>query len=253
LLKIVLPLAIPKSGKSEYEEKLSEESLKEFEELKKKAVSSYSLKKQSLADEYAPQKPPKEAEGQAYKDAGKFIVNHCDILIALWDHNQPKSRTSWIVNYAREKKCPMYIIYTSKLSEFHLSETETKKGKTGRVQNLLNYLRKCSLFKQLLPLQYHPDLSEGVKTFNSHITNSKISDSAIDKELNNLLSPELKAALPDQIQKDIKEKLIPYRLISAEIARNNQEAHQNVGIRVFISAFIAVCLVSIGIIFFHSH
>ncbi len=214
-LKLILPLTI--SEYNDYEKDL-------FKELKKKSVSSYSLRKQSLADEYAPNSPPKEAEGLAYQDAGKFIVNHCDILIALWDHKQPESRTSWIVKYAREAECPMYIICKNKLSKF------LKEG----------------IFDKLFIE------GEGIVTFNSNIISSKISRSHIDREFNKLNS-HLKCALPDQIQKDIKEKLIPYRLISADIARNNQKTHQSVGIWVFKLAFIALCIVSMGILFFHSH
>jgi CTP synthase (UTP-ammonia lyase) len=55
---------------------------------------------------------PAEARKKAYEIVGHHVVNHCDVLIALWDGRPSRGRggTAEIVAYAREKKCPMLII-----------------------------------------------------------------------------------------------------------------------------------------------
>ena len=49
---------------------------------------------------------------EAYRRAGRYIVDHCDVLIAVWDGEKGRGRggTGDIVQYAKEKKCPFLWI-----------------------------------------------------------------------------------------------------------------------------------------------
>lgn len=51
---------------------------------------------------------------EAYSHAGRYVVDHSDILIALWNgkHATAGGGTGEIVHYAREKKCPLFWIHT---------------------------------------------------------------------------------------------------------------------------------------------
>ncbi len=50
--------------------------------------------------------PASSSRGEAYAQAGRFVVDHCDILIALWDGKPEEGPggTAEIVRYAREKR-----------------------------------------------------------------------------------------------------------------------------------------------------
>jgi hypothetical protein len=57
---------------------------------------------------------PAAHRAEAYERAGRYVVDHCDVLIALWDGKPASGRggTGDIVAYAREVGCPLYWIHT---------------------------------------------------------------------------------------------------------------------------------------------
>ena len=80
---------------NEYVEDFSTiESKQEFEGLLSQAISVHNVEVGHQAD-----------RSEKYADAGKYIVDHCDILIAIWDGNPAKGEagTGAIVSYARDK------------------------------------------------------------------------------------------------------------------------------------------------------
>lgn len=60
------------------------------------------------------QLPSKGNRPEAYKQLGRYIVDHCDVLIALWDGKPAAGEggTGDIVQYARERRCPLFWIHT---------------------------------------------------------------------------------------------------------------------------------------------
>jgi len=106
-IEVVLPFT-----KEEYLKDFeTEESKREFEELYRKAREVIVLNDHHLK-EVSSTINPAEARKKAYEIVGHHVVNHCDVLIALWDGRPSRGRggTAEIVAYAREKKCPMLII-----------------------------------------------------------------------------------------------------------------------------------------------
>jgi hypothetical protein len=97
-LQVVLPLE-----KDEYLKDFAhKESREEFNKLLESATSVIQ-----------PVSNPKRPE--AYMEAGRYIVDHCDVLIAIWDGNTAngKGGTADVVDYAREKKCPVFWIHSN--------------------------------------------------------------------------------------------------------------------------------------------
>lgn len=58
--------------------------------------------------------PPGETRGEAYERVGRYIVDHSDVMIALWDGAAARGRggTADIVAYARERDVPLFWIHT---------------------------------------------------------------------------------------------------------------------------------------------
>jgi hypothetical protein len=49
-----------------------------------------------------------------YKEGGHYVVNHCDLLVAIWDGKQSGGigGTAEIIDYAREIKFPLIILFS---------------------------------------------------------------------------------------------------------------------------------------------
>jgi len=77
-------------------------SRSEFEELLSRARSVRCLS-------------PSPSRAEAYASAGRYVVDHCDVLIALWDGKPEEGSggTAEIVRYARTKRCPLFWIDTN--------------------------------------------------------------------------------------------------------------------------------------------
>jgi len=58
--------------------------------------------------------PPAPSREAAYDQAGRWIVEHSDVLVALWDGDQARGRggTAEIVMYAAERGLPMFWVPT---------------------------------------------------------------------------------------------------------------------------------------------
>jgi len=56
--------------------------------------------------------PPSPSRADAYAAAGRFVVDHCDVLIALWDgvRESGQGGTAEIVQYARDTQCPLFWV-----------------------------------------------------------------------------------------------------------------------------------------------
>ncbi len=99
ILEVVLPIK-----KEDYiKDFKTTQSKKEFEELFIKANHVRQLSYEGSREE-------------AYEQAGYHIVDHCDVLIALWDGKKAGGQggTADIVDYARQKRCPLYWIQVDK-------------------------------------------------------------------------------------------------------------------------------------------
>jgi len=97
ILEVVLPLE-----REDYMQDFeSVESKREFEELFSCARSVRRVAQ-------------KHSRNEAYEQAGRYIVDHCDVLIALWDGKPAAGQggTAEIVEYARKKNRPLIWIHT---------------------------------------------------------------------------------------------------------------------------------------------
>lgn len=114
-LRVILPLVL-----SDYSEDFfTKQSKDEFKRLLQRSQSSCSLRERPIAEEY-PVEFQEQARTQAYENVGKYVVDHSDVLIVLWDGNKPKGKggTAHIVQYAREKGSLVYIINTQNPDQF---------------------------------------------------------------------------------------------------------------------------------------
>ena len=101
--KLIVPLPFEEY---EYQKDFSKDSKKEFEKLIAKAD-----RVDTISD------IDKISKDKAYLKAGEYVVDNCDILIAIWDGEDARGvgGTADIVEYAKQcKKAILYINTKSK-------------------------------------------------------------------------------------------------------------------------------------------
>ena len=218
-IEVVLPLA-----KEDYMEDFeSSESRQEFEFLMAKARRPISLKRQNLREEF-PGGDLAEARRQAYEDVGRYVVDHCDVLIAIWDQepSRGKGGTAEIVNYARSKKRPLVVI--SPNSPSHTS-VEIGHGL------FVNSIHNIELFKTC-------DIPEQDQ----------------EEYINNLYKELFRNSEGEKLSEDskrlVKEKLLPFYVRASTLAKNNQKFYRFVGPMVYFLSVAAIVSVASGILFY---
>ncbi len=107
-LEVVLPMA-----KEEYmQDFTTATSQKEFASLLRLDPAPKSLRAESLFANL-PQEMAETKRRQAYLAAGKYVVEHCDVLVAIWDGKKARGAggTTEIINYARRRRCPLVVVF----------------------------------------------------------------------------------------------------------------------------------------------
>jgi hypothetical protein len=152
LLEVVLPL----EKEAYIQDFETDVSKKEFEELLAQAKSARVLSLKDNRDE-------------AYERVGRYIVEQCDLLIALWDGKPSAGRggTQEIVQYARESKCPLVWIESEDYSKIHF---ETGHGLDPRpFHDLDDYNEKSINLKG-----FETQLSREIKFFTEHAERARL-------------------------------------------------------------------------------
>lgn len=117
-LEVVLPLA-----KEDYRKDFeTEASCGEFEALQSRARRPVALRKTLLRKEFTDDEQT-AIRRQAYAEVGRYVVQHSDLLIAIWDGQESGGigGTADIIEYAKKRRCPVIhisTVYPHKISIF---------------------------------------------------------------------------------------------------------------------------------------
>lgn len=215
-MEVALPLV-----KQDYlEDFQTSESRHEFEELVKKARRPITLRERTLKEDFS-ENGLADARRKAYEDVGRYVVDNCDVLIALWDQkpSRGKGGTAEIVEYAEKKKRPVVIIPPHKPHEISII-----KGHGISTQSLIQF----EMFNSF-PVQ---------KDYQRYLEN-------IYKETFGNTEGE---RLPDKVKGLVKEKLLPYYVLASQIAKQNQDLYLFTGTIAYSLSAVAIALVALGIL-----
>jgi hypothetical protein len=108
-LDAVIPLAL----EDYLEDFATGESRAEFAELLSRCGEPVFLRTRLIRDERQDAGGQAELRRDAYAQAGRYVVDHCDVLIAVWDGEPTGGRggTAEIVEYAREQNRPVLRVW----------------------------------------------------------------------------------------------------------------------------------------------
>ena len=108
-LDAVLPLAL----EDYLEDFATEGSRAEFEELLKLCKKPVLLRTRRIQDERRDPDGQAELRRDAYANAGRYVVDHCDLLIAVWNGEPSREcgGTAEIVQYALKQNRPILRVW----------------------------------------------------------------------------------------------------------------------------------------------
>jgi hypothetical protein len=108
-LDAVLPLTL----EDYMEDFASEASRKEFAELLSRCSEPVLLRTRSIREERSDAGGQAEIRSDAYAKAGQYVVDHCDVLIAVWDGEPARGGggTAEIVEYGLRKSRPLIRVW----------------------------------------------------------------------------------------------------------------------------------------------
>jgi hypothetical protein len=211
-LEAVLPLA-----QEDYQQDfLTPESKAEFQTWLAKARKTVALRP-SDAETRQP-----EVRNMAYENAGRFVVDHCDLMIALWDGKPSRDRggTAEIVAYARKKRKPLVIISTLDPKAILVEKGD---GLSSRALNRLVHFNRFPIL---------------AKTAESYAAN-------LDRQF--FQNPEGQR-MPEEVKSRIRSRLLPWYVRASLIARHNQKRHFRAGLAVYVLSPLAVAAVGLGVL-----
>jgi len=215
-LEVVLPLT-----KEDYcQDFQSQSSNEEFELLFAQARKPICLRVTPIADQFNPEDQP-EARRVAYKEVGHYVVDHCDILLALWDGKSAKGKggVAEIVAYARDQEQPLIIISTSD-HQVHLENM-------GRLQA--------------------PALA-GLERWNQAVGSQRISQDYIRNIYSDLFKNKEAERITPSAKESVKTHLIPGYALASSQAKSHQKLYRWAGFLTYTFSALAVTGVGVALV-----
>ena len=155
--------------------------------------------------------------------AGRYVVDHCDVLIALWDGkpSRGKGGTAEIIEYARKRGRPLIIVSTSPPFK-----TTIEKGNGLNVQSLRE-----------------------IESFNAFSINDGVLDTYIENMYRRTFDNSEGSKLSEESKLLIRDKLLPFYVRASLIAKKNQKYYLCVGLAVYALSAAAIGSVAFGVLF----
>jgi hypothetical protein len=215
-LDVVLPMTIDDCLK----DFADEESRREFMSLVEQTRSPLCLRKQNLEHEFDADTLP-EARKQAYETAGKYVVDHCDLLVALWDGQPARGQggTADTVKYAKAINRPLVIISTNPPYAI-----QTEAGHGLSIQAL----------KQ-------------IEAFNSFPIPEARQRSYVQEMYNFLFNNHHGAKIPSATKELIRDYLLPAYTRASIITKSNQKMYRQAAFLTYFLSVIAVSAIAFSV------
>ena len=216
-IEVVLPLA-----REDYlRDFAGAESKAEFEELCGKSRHVHSPRALPLESSGSASALEEERK-RAYEEVGVYVVDQCDVLIAVWDGKPARGRggTADIVAYARERKRPLIIV-----SADHPEQTILEKGAglSLRAYDRIEMFNRFSVSEQ------------------------EQRDYAAKMHADLFATPEGQK-LSDRVKDNSREGLLPWYVRASLIAKRSQKAYFHTALIVYALTPLAVAAVAVGIL-----
>jgi len=230
-IEVVLPMTL-----NDYKKTFSDPDNPQFDELRSKAREVIALRNYDFTSDpkIVYSNSPDDIESkierarkEAYERVGHYVVNHVDILIALWDGNKSAKQggTSETVSYANSKGLPLIILST---------EAPYK----------INPVKRFEIYE---------DSIKSLDKFNKTELPGDYEEKIVNKSYS-----RLKAGAVESTQQDInyidpwtliKNIILPYSARSSLEAKKNQKRYKWGGFWIYMNSAFAIISAIIGILY----
>lgn len=161
---------------------------------------------------------------ESYEEVGRYVVDQCDVLIAMWDGSQARGQggTAEVVQYARDSGCPIFRVHTEQPGQVTV---ERGRG--------------------IDPRPFH-DIAE----YNSERIDTAKLDASLQRQHDALVRQVDRSGLTPKTVLPTLDYFGRHLVRADTLASRYQQRYQRAGTTVYLLAAAAVVLAATQIIFF---
>jgi hypothetical protein len=218
-LDVVLPLAI----EDYLEDFATKESQEEFRDLLARSRKPISLRPRRIKDDRNDPVDRAELRRESYAKVGQYVVDHCDVLIAVWDGKPSRGHggTGEIVKYALEQNRPIIRVW----------------GDLFEVLNRNNNGLDASAL-------------DAIDQFNRRSISPKQRASFVKSlDRDHFEKPESARDIPAGVRELVNELLFPFYVKASIVAKENQNQFYRAGKYIYVLSAAAVGCAALGVLF----
>ena len=219
-LDVVLPLTL----EDYLEDFATEESRKEFKELLGRCRKPVPLRTRRIQDDRRDPGDQAELRRDAYRQVGQYVVDHCDVLIAVWDGLPSRGRggTTEIVQYAQEQNRPIICVW-------------------GDSFEVLNRDKNNGLDASAL---------DAIDQFNRHaITADERASYVKNLDREHFDEPKTARDIRASVREFVNGSLFPYYAQASIMAKASQKRFYRAGKFIYVFSATAVGCATLGVLF----
>jgi hypothetical protein len=166
--------------------------------------------------------PPADSREQAYARAGRYVVDHCDALIAVWDGEPGRGvgGTEEVVTYAKRRQVPTFVV-SDRAPDARFARTRHPRGDAGSWAASARALRRIDEFNRLR-LDGEPMLRQ------------------VQRERERLDEWDETASPIRSARRQVVDWTLPHWIRADALACRYQRRHRALGVLLFLFAALAV-------------
>src|ERR1022692_3253799 len=218
-LDVVLPLTLEDYLK----DFATEESRKEFEELLGRCRKPVFLRARRIQDDRRDPGDQAELRREAYEQVGRYVVDHCDALIAVWDGQPSRGRggTAEIVQYAQEQNRPIIRVWGD---SFEVLNRDNNNGLDASALDAIDRFNRQAI-------------TSGERA--SYVKN-------LDRE--HFEVPKNAGGIPGSVREFVNDGLFPYYAQASIMAKASQKRFYRAGKFIYVLSAAAVGSAAVGVL-----
>jgi hypothetical protein len=219
-LDVVLPLAL----EDYLEDFATEESKEQFRDLLARCRKPVTLRARRLRDDRHDPGDQAELRRQAYRQMGQYVVDHCDVLIAVWDGQPSRGRggTAETIQYALDQDRPILRVWKD---SFEVLNRDSNNGLNASALDAIDQFNRQAITPE--------QRASYVKS--------------LDRE--HFEEPKSAREIPANARKFVNERLFPYYAQASVMAKDSRKRFHQAGKFIYAFSAAAVGCAALGVLF----
>jgi hypothetical protein len=218
-LDVVLPLAI----EDYLGDFATEESREEFRELLARSRKPVLLRTRRIEDDRSDPGEQAELRRESYAKVGQYVVDHCDVLIAIWDGKPSRGHggTAEIVKYALEQNRPIIRVWGNLFEVLNRNNN----GLDASALDAIDQFNQRSI---------RPEQRAGLVK-------------SLDRD--HFEKPSSARDIPAHVREFVNGLLFPFYVQASIVAKENQNRFYRAGKYIYVLSAAAVGCAALGVLF----